>query len=72
MTPSGCKKIQWFKCSMCVNEKSVNIASTGFLVRVLKIVPKNSRAPLAENFLYEMNDCFCNVKNLTLLNCYFF
>ena len=62
------KKIQWFRCPMCVNVKSVNKALIGdYLlldnyvnttisnVRVLKRLPKVSHVPMAESLPDKMN-----------------
>ena len=66
---SDSKKTQWFQCPLCVDVKSVNKATIGndlvldnyvntaiSNVRILKIVPKDSRVPLAESL--ECRRCY--------------
>ena len=65
-------------CSLCVDVKSVNIATIGndlvldnyvitaiSNVRVLKRVPKNSRVPLAESLSDKLSDIVYNVEDVT-------
>ena len=77
MSLNDSKKTPWFQCLLCVDVKSVNKAAIGndlvldnygntsiSNVRELKIVPKDSRVPLAESRSDKTNDIVYNVTDV--------